>query len=204
MTDLSTAAIPQVLDWDEGPAVMRFSPDPRPCLEYAGVQYRAGTDRYLIRHQTGDLGLVALLFSRPEMCFLMASAGTMFNDWWQLIREHPDPNTRPCLTAAAKGEQLTFARNSTHVPVRLGFIEEQTAALVLLTPAPAGDSELLVAWFLSLAPIKAALLAIVEYRTLDGQVPDVEVDVDGVQLPLTTYLDIAEEAADAIDWRLQP
>jgi hypothetical protein len=207
MAELTFRAIPHVLDDDEMPFVIGFRADSRRCLQIGNAEFRRGSDRCIIAWPFDSLRLQALVMEQSGNSYVMASVGPIFNEWWPLLQREGGNRTRPLLSAAAARRPLTFAGGGLSIDV--GIIpptrDSNVISAVSGIEGRLADQTLLLAHAESLGVIKAALLSLGEYRTLVDPVPDVHGEQEGgATLPLSTVLDVAQEAANAIAWNHSP
>jgi len=203
MSALTFDAVPHVLDDDEVPFVLGFAPDPRPFLEIDGVQYRRASDRCLIDYDLAPLRLRALLLHIDDgNVYLLANAGPLFNEWWPLLQRDLDNPLRPYLSAGAARKPVTMSINGGSVGVTVTQPSPELNMTVLVVGIGPGmtDDHLLLGTVLALPVIKAALSTLVEYRSLVGDVPDVDIQTGETTLALDDMLTSAAHAADAIAW----
>ena len=207
MTALTIQAVPAVVDDDELPFVLGLAADPRPCLDVDGVQLRRGVDRCVIDYLLDPLRLRAVLLEGEDgNCYLAANCGPILNEWWPLlVRENGNP-IRPWLTAGVTGRPRTMRLDAASLAVAVAppgpLVDSTMAAVGLRGPLSTETIER----SLGLAPpvIRAALQVLVEYRSLVGEVPDVDVQTAAGSLPLVDMLQLAEAAAGAISWEPAP
>jgi hypothetical protein len=202
--NLTLGAIPLVLADGEAPFVLGFTSDSRRCFEIGGAEYRRGVDRFTIDWQLDALRLRAVVINVGGESYLMASVGPILNDWWPLLEQEGGNPARPLLSAGVATSAQTFTSAALSARVSIvsagGGVEATTTVMGIERATGLTDVCLVAAHAYSLAVIKAALLVLAEYRTLVDPVPNIDVDVAGATVALTTVLDVATEAADAIAW----
>ncbi len=207
MSELTLSAIPAVLDDDEFPFVLGFGADPRRSLKVGGAEFRRGVDRCQIDWPAEPLALRASLVNAEGVVYLTAWAGPVLSEWWTLLQKAGANPQRPLLSAAVQHRTQTFTHDSLSVDISVAgpsAYTEHVAAVVGIDNGGITDDDLLIAYNLSLAVIKAALVLLAEYRTLVNPVPAVSVETNGGPVLLETVLDLAEDAAAFVAWTHQP
>lgn len=201
---LTFAAIPRSLDGDEVPFVIAFSADPRPELVLDGVAYRRGDDRFILEHIVDEeLRVRALCLDVEGACMAIASAGGILVEWWPLLAASPPDPARPVLSAAVRGEKLTMRSGDLEVPVTLTSSPELGVSYAAFGLGEGfTDENVQVSAPLSLPVIKVALLAFAEYATLVDEIPDMDIEQNGLRAPLAGVLESAGAFAELIDWHL--
>lgn len=206
--ELRFSNFPKVLDDDAVEFVLRFEPDPRPALAVGGAAYRRGSERYVIEWPLDSLRLRAAVSSTDTECFVSASIGGILNEWWPLLMRSKPDSKRPLLSAAASSRVVRFTEPAQQLPLQVAFLRggddpPATCAFTKFTGAMTQEN-MLLAHVVSLGVIKAALLMLVEYRTLQATVPAVNITTEGTSLPLPTLIEVAEAATSAISWTHRP
>lgn len=203
---LRFGSLPSVLDDDEAPFVLGLQPDTRPHVEIGGARYRRGQETYMIEWPVGDeLTLRAQGSQTDGACCVAAFVGPLFNDWWPMLGRGAASPARPVLSAGAAGRAVTMAFEDATLPVTVVRPSTSYSGTVMAAMLRGGFTEenLVLAHGISLGVIKAALLALVEYRTLVSAVPDVDADLGGAVLPLEVLLAVAAEASTVVDrWQV--
>ena len=204
--ELTLSAIPAVLDGDEMPFVLGFALDPRPCLEAGGAQFRRGGDRCQIDWPADPFALRAVLLNADANTYLIASAGPVLSEWWPLLQRAGANPQRPLLSAGVAGRAQAFTKDGLAIDVSIAGPGPGSDSVTAVAGFTGGitDEVLLMAYAHSLGVIKAALLALMEYRTLVGQVPDMQVEAGTGSVRLETVLDLVEDAAGFVPWTHQP
>jgi len=195
--------VPLVLPEDEEPFVIRIGTDDRDALEAGGVRYRRAGERCVVDVPYGGdgVGLRASMVADPSGIFVYANAGAFPPEMWPLLTGATD--AVPVLAAGADGQpvQLTDGRATVGVRVLPGNerVPFTTTLVAFGTDVAAGDL-LGLARMAAVPVIGAALLALTEYRSVMGRVPDVEVPTGDGSVPLATLLDLAGGMARALGW----
>lgn len=205
---LTLSSIPLVLDEEEMPFVLGFAHDERPWLEFAGAEIRRSTNHCSIDYPLDAGWLRArVTVGSDGNCYVAANVGPILNEWWPMLQQAAgDSVARPLLSAGGSGTTVTFRDEEHLVPVSILPPGDEVGSTFAIVATAGGltDENLLFARIVVLAVIKAALLTLVEYRSLVDPVPDIEVGIDGGTIPLDAMLDLAALAAPAIAWERLP
>lgn len=207
MSTLSLGAVPYVLDDDEIPFVLAFAADTRPCLDLAGTQFRRAADRCVIDFDLEPLRLrVVLIHLEDDNTYLLANLGPLFNDWWDLLAKENGNPLRPFLSAGVARRPVTMSGEGETIPVHVVPPSEEldgTTAVLGIGPGLTTETLRLGVGF---APpvIGAALSTLAEYRSLVGEVPEVDIQVGDTSVSLELMLDCAAAAAEAMLWHRVP
>lgn len=198
---------PKVLNETEAPFVLGFAADPRPAAEFQGIYFRRGAHRYKVDLPLSDIWLRAFgVLADDGNCYMLASIGPIFNEWWPMLERAGADPSRPCLSAGATRSPLTMLKDGwdTSLPVTIAGPSEWLPGVSAMVGLGTGlsDETLLVGDFAMLGVIKAALLTLCEYRTLVHEVPLANIAIDAGPIELATLLEIAQEAAQMIDWKV--
>jgi hypothetical protein len=208
LADLTLSAIPDVLQDYELSFVLGFAPDARRCFKIDGAEYRRGSDRVMIDWSLGAVHLRAFVVLLGGATYLMASAGPFLNDWWPMLQRAGGDSARPLLSAGVAGVAQAFRTEDVSIKVAVvppvPEVPSTNTAMGITQTEDINDGILRITHRCSLGVIKATLMLLQEYRALLPSVPDVDVELDGVQLSLETLLDTASEAAEAISWTHSP
>ncbi|MCC6832580.1 MAG: hypothetical protein IT200_14655 [Thermoleophilia bacterium] len=195
--------VPLVLPEDEEPFVIRIGTDERDALEAGGVRYRRASERCVLDVPYGGdgVGLRASMVADPAGIFVYANAGAFPPEMWPLLAGAAD--AVPVLAAGAAGRpvQLTDGRATVGVRVLPGNEKVPFTTALVAFGTDVADGDLLgLARTAAVPVIGAALLALTEYRSVMGRVPDVEVPTGDGSVPLATLLDLAGGMARALGW----
>lgn len=202
-SQFSFDALPRVLDSDELPFVLRLSPDWRRRVEFGGAHYRRGQDSYCIDFPLGELGLRGMVTHSDGLVLLFANLGPLYNDWWPLLARDRGHAVCPVTSAGAQGKPIVMRFQETDLVVRMGGPSEWhqgCMATAVLGNGGFDESNMLLAHFACLGVVKVALLSLAEYPSL-GDVPDVDIGVGDLVLPLSEMLVTAADVAGRIDWQ---
>ena len=196
---------PRVLGDDEAPFVLGFDADHRPAKEVGGVQFRRGRKRYRVDVPVGDLWLRAFgVKVDDESIYLLASAGSIFTEWWPALQRGGFDSSRPCLSAGV-GNSPVIMRSTdfpSGISVRILAPSDWLPGVAAVVGLGSGfsDETITSSNLAMLAVMKAALLTYCEYSSLVHEIPLANVQTDAGLIQLSEHLSIAQQVADAIDW----
>lgn len=197
--------IPRSLDDDEFPFLMSYGADIRPSLETFGAEYRRANDKFTVEFDGNEeMRLRAIGWDVPGKFVVVACAGPILFDWWPLLQASPPAPERPVLSAAAKGRPILMTRDTIAIPVTVFTLPDPAVVIAAhATESGLTAENIQYCTLTALAVIKTALIALSEHATLVNRVPEVDLEQNGIHLPLAAMIEVAGELASGIGWERQ-
>lgn len=191
--------IPLVRDGKDVPFVIGVS-DETPSFELSGIKIRRGPDTcYFSVILNNPICLNTTMQTSDGGWYLFASTGPMLLEWWSLITSgYPIPGC-PLLSKVGSGGALSLTVAGVTVPVNvLSVPDPQCVVVVLGFPGALDDDAVKAGVMFSPALCLAALKILLEYRTLVGTVPNLDVALGGRPIPLSELLIYSESISAAL------